>query len=76
MKKKTRKVGRPTAYEPAIVEALCLAIATSSEGLRRICARNKRPPSTTTIYRWLAENDNWSRAGAEFAAIFSFENKG
>jgi hypothetical protein len=59
MKKKTRKVGRPTSYEPAIVEALCLAIATSSEGLRRICARNKRFPSTTTIYRWLAENDEF-----------------
>lgn len=66
MKRKQRRVGRPTGYEPAIVVALCLAIATSSEGLRRICTRNKRFPSTTTIYRWLAEHDEFRARYARF----------
>jgi hypothetical protein len=30
-----RKVGRPTDYNPAIVDQLCRALASSPDGLRR-----------------------------------------
>lgn len=55
-----RKTGRPADYNEEIAERLCRAIATSSDGLRVICARNPKFPSRTTIYKWIAENPNFA----------------
>ena len=53
-----KKMGRPSKYNKATAEKLCLAIATSSRGLRSIC-KNPELPSRSTICRWLMENEEF-----------------
>jgi hypothetical protein len=48
-----KKIGRPSEYNTAIAEKLCLAIATSSKGLRRICSENPKFPNPSTVYNWI-----------------------
>jgi hypothetical protein len=52
------KMGRPSKYSEAVAEKLCVAIATSSRGLRSIC-KNPELPSRSTVCRWLMENEDF-----------------
>jgi terminase small subunit-like protein len=54
-----RKVGRPSDYNEQIAAKLCRAIATSSDGLRVICAKNPMFPSRATILRWIHEKPDF-----------------
>jgi hypothetical protein len=48
-----RKVGRPSAYTPAVASAICEALADGMS-LRKLCAQPAMP-SMTTVMRWLAD---------------------
>ena len=54
-----KKMGRPSKYNKTTAEKLCLAIATSSRGLRSICKNPETPPSRSTVCRWLMENEDF-----------------
>lgn len=56
------RAGRPSGYDEVIVEAICERIATSTDGLRKICAdlAHAQPPiqlSCSMVYRWLSATD-------------------
>ena len=62
-------------YDPALAERLCLAIATSTKGLRAICSKPGFP-SRTTVYKWLAEIPDFANRYArakEFQAQILFD---
>jgi hypothetical protein len=52
-----RKVGRPTAYNEELADQLCLALATTSKGLATVCAKNPKFPNSSTVYRWVVQNE-------------------
>lgn len=55
-----KTMGRPPEYTEAIAKEICLAISTSSHGLRKLCKDNPHWPSYPVIFRWLLENtDNF-----------------
>jgi hypothetical protein len=57
--KPKKKIGRPTKYTDNLADEICDAIATSSDGLRKLCANNKHWPDRDTIFRWLFNNDSF-----------------
>jgi len=52
------KRGRPSDYNPQIVEAICEEIATTDHGLDRIC-RAEGMPDVRTVYRWLEVHEEF-----------------
>ena len=69
-----KKMGRPTIYSEEMAKRLCLAIATSSDGIRKICKNDPSLPAMPTIYKWLAEGnqdfiEQYARARALQAQI-------
>lgn len=50
--KTKNKVGRPTIYTEEFGEEICLAVATSSDGLSKLCAQYPHWPNQNTIYEW------------------------
>lgn len=61
--------GRPSIFTQAIADEICERIA-EGEPLRQIC-RDERMPSWQTVYRWKAEDEEFSRriAGAREAGF-------
>lgn len=53
-------MGRPTDYSEEIAAKICALIATSSDGLRKICEENSELPCPSTIYLWLTKNESFS----------------
>lgn len=53
--------GRPTDYTPEMADKICSLVASSSEGLKKICAQNSDIPVDSTIYLWLANHKEFSR---------------
>lgn len=51
-------MGRPTGFNQSIADALCERLA-SGLSLRAIC-RNKAMPNKATVFRWLAQNSEFS----------------
>lgn len=49
-------MSRPTKFTQELADQICDLIATSSKGLRAICAELKISPSS--VYLWLANEDN------------------
>jgi hypothetical protein len=49
---KAKKIGRPTKYTPELAEEICNAIATSSDGLKKLCKLNSHWPCKNTIMGW------------------------
>jgi len=48
------KMGRPGwEYEQGLATEICEAIATSCDGLNKLCERNKNWPSRDVIYKWV-----------------------
>jgi|SRR5579862_7112456 len=52
--------GRPTKYSEGLADKICHAIATSSKGLRKVCAENEDFPHRDTIFAWLLEKKDFS----------------
>ena len=52
-----RPVGRPSSYTVELAAEICSRLA-SGESLKSIC-RDEAMPGLTTIYRWLASNDQF-----------------
>lgn len=52
-------MGRPSSYSQELADRICEAISSQTLGLRHICEQNEDFPSTTTIYRWLVENESF-----------------
>jgi hypothetical protein len=68
-----RKVGRPSSFNAAIADKLCRELASSSDGLRRICRSNRKFPSRSTVLRWLGENKDF-RSQYASARDFQFQS--
>ncbi len=45
--------GRPTDFTKEIGDKICLLIATSNKGLRKICIENEDLPCYATVFNWL-----------------------
>jgi hypothetical protein len=46
------RTGRPSTYTAELGERICAAIATSSDGLEKICAEHDGFPNAGTVYQW------------------------
>lgn len=46
------KRGRPSACTPELIKEICEAIATSSNGLNKLCKENPHWPNKRTIMSW------------------------
>ena len=51
--------GRPTELTPEIAEEICDAIATNSKGVAALCKENEHWPDRSTIFRWIAKNEEF-----------------
>lgn len=51
--------GRPTKFTKELAARICLAIVTSSRGIRKICEENEGFPSPETIYRWIFNDEEF-----------------
>jgi hypothetical protein len=56
--------GRPSTYDPAIIETVCELVATSDIGLHHVLAARDDLPAESTIYKWLLQH-------AEFAEQYA-----
>lgn len=52
--------GRPTKYSEALAIKICRAIATSTDSLREICARNDDFPVREVIWAWRLDYPDFS----------------
>lgn len=50
-----KKIGRPASYTQQLADEICIEIACSSKGIRRLCMENDHWPEPRSIYRWLKE---------------------
>lgn len=57
-------VGRPTRYTEELGKKVCDKVATTTDGLRRMCANNPDFPCTDTILQWRYKHP-------EFAAYYA-----
>ncbi len=60
------KQGRPSIYTEDLAKDICDKIASSSKGLKKLCAENPHWPNKDTIFTWLKNNpafaDQYARA--------------
>ena len=52
--------GRPTIYSTKLAEEICNKIASTSNGLKKLCAENPHWPNKDTIFSWLKNNKDFS----------------
>lgn len=57
-----RERGRPTAYTPELAALICVEIATTSDGLDKICDRNPDFPSARTVHRWVVDHEGFRQS--------------
>lgn len=50
------KVGRPSKYTPELAEDICQTVASSSDGLRILCAQNPHWPERSNIFIWMRKH--------------------
>ncbi|HEX4197576.1 MAG TPA: hypothetical protein VHZ26_09040 [Caulobacteraceae bacterium] len=60
----SRRGGRPTKHTLKLERAICEAIARTPQGLRTVCADHEDFPDPRTVYRWLADNEDFRQAYA------------
>lgn len=72
-------MGRTSLYTPELADAICDRIATSSDGLRKICNETEEFPDFATVFRWLAKpeykdfRDKYARARETQADLLADE---
>jgi hypothetical protein len=54
------KTGRPTDYTEELGEEICIAIATSSKGIKSLCKIYSHWPSPKTVFEWRLKNKQFS----------------
>ena len=63
------KVGCPSTFTKELGDEICAAVATSSDGLTKLCDRNPHWPTAKCIYEWRLKykefGDNYARAKAK-----------
>lgn len=50
--KKNKKIGRPTEFSLELASEICLALATSTEGIGPLCKKNEDWPHSATVFKW------------------------
>lgn len=58
--KSVSKKGRPTIYSIKLADEICNKIASTSNGLKKLCTENPHWPNKSTIYSWLKNNKEFS----------------
>lgn len=53
--------GRPTMYSDELAARICREVATSTDGLEKICADNADFPNPKTIYGWRLDIEDFSK---------------
>lgn len=70
------KRGRPSSYNDKIASQICARIATSSDGLEKICSADGFP-SPSTVYLWLIRrpefSEKYARAREDQAQLLADE---
>lgn len=59
------KMGRPTKYSQEVADLICLRVATTSFGLRKLCSMHDDLPTSETVYEWRSKYPNFSSSYAE-----------
>lgn len=54
------KQGRPSIYTEDLAQDICDKIASSSKGLKKLCAENPHWPNKDTIFTWLKNNSSFA----------------
>ena len=62
------KRGRPSKYTLELAEEICQSVASSSDGLRILCAQNPHWPDRSNIFIWL-------RKHPEFRDLYTLAKK-
>lgn len=57
--KEPKKIGRPTKYTLEIGKAICRAIATTTDGLNKICAEREDFPCRKVIWEWRFDHEEF-----------------
>jgi len=63
------KVGRPTKFNKEMADLICRKVATTTDGLRKICARSPELPTSETIREWRLDFPTFSAQYAEAKRI-------
>ncbi len=54
------KQGRTSIYTKDLAQDICDKIASSSKGLKKLCAENAHWPNKDTIFTWLKNNSSFA----------------
>lgn len=57
--------GRPSTYNQEIAALICKKVATSTCGLKKLCADNPELPDSTTINEWRFMHEEFGRQYAQ-----------
>ena len=60
-----KKMGRPTKFCKEMADMICRKVATTTNGLRRICSRSPELPHPDTIREWRLDYPEFSSQYAE-----------
>jgi hypothetical protein len=63
------KVGRPSKFSKEMADLICRKVATTTDGLRKICARSPELPTSETILEWRLDYPTFSSQYAEAKRI-------
>ena len=64
-----KKTGRPTKFNKEMADLICRKVATTTDGLRKICARSPELPTSETILEWRLDYPEFSSQYAEAKRI-------
>lgn len=56
-----KKMGRPTDYNSNLATKICEAVAITTDGLDKVCARNIGFPEASTIYKWRIKHPDFAQ---------------
>jgi hypothetical protein len=54
-----KEIKQYTPYSEKIAEEICVSVATTSSGLKRLCAENPHWPRHVNIYKWCHEREDF-----------------
>jgi hypothetical protein len=59
-KNKQKGAGRPSDYTDELAKEICEQVSSGTDGLVKLCKKNKHWPMRSTIYRWMLFNNKFS----------------
>lgn len=63
------KLGRPTDYNDEIAKEICRTLATSTDGITKLCNTIDHWPAKKTIYEWTYNNEDFRNRYARAKAF-------